>query len=362
MPSLLRRTSLPTLAAALGVATFLAGCSGGSNGGSPSATTASAATGTSSTAVAPSGTGGSAAALQNDFVAVVNQVRPSVVEITTSSGLGSGVVYDTAGDIVTNDHVVGTATAFQVTFFNGQTHAGTLVGTFVPGDLAVIKAALPAGVKPAVFGDSSKLQVGDIALAIGNPLGLASSVTDGIISFNGRTVGEGNGVVLPDTVQTSAPINPGNSGGALVGIDSEVIGIPTLAATDQQLGGGSAPGIGFAIPSNTVKQIASQLVSSGKVTNSGRAALGISGATASDASGNPIGVIVTQVESGGPADKAGIQPGDLVTSVAGQPTPTLAALQDVLAGQSPGASVPVMVTTASGAAKTVTVVLGTLAG
>src|SRR5579859_4504188 len=127
---------------------------------------------------------------------------------------------------------------------------------------------------------------------LGNPLGLASSVTEGIVSFNGRTVSEGNGVVLPNTVQTSAAINPGNSGGALVNLNAQVIGIPTLAATDPQLGGGSAPGIGFAIPSNTVKLIAGQLVASGKVVNSGPAALGIMGATATDVSGQPVGVVV----------------------------------------------------------------------
>src|SRR6202011_5414375 len=143
----------------------------------------------------------------------------------------------------------------------------------------------------AKFADSSRVAVGAIALAIGNPLGLSSSVTQGVVTFNGRTVGEGNGVVLPDTVQTSAAINPGNSGGALVDIKGAVIGIPTLAATDPQLGGGAAAGIGFAIPSNTVKLIAGQLVSSGRVVNSGRAALGIRGSTATDVSGRPVGVI-----------------------------------------------------------------------
>jgi S1-C subfamily serine protease len=362
MSGLPRQPVVLAVAGALGAATLLAACSGGTHRPSSSATTISLATAGSSTTGAPSAAASGAAALENAFVAVVNQVRPSVVEITTSTGLGSGVVFDANGDIVTNDHVVGTATSFQVTFFNGQTRPGTLVGTFVPGDLAVIKASVPPGVKPATFGDSGRLQVGDIALAIGNPLGLASSVTQGIVSFNGRTVPEGNGVVLPDTVQTSAPINPGNSGGALVDINGQVIGIPTLAATDPQLGGGSAPGIGFAIPSNTVKQIAGQLVASGKVTNSGRAALGISGATAVDATGNPVGVIVAQVAAGGAAGRAGIQRGDLITSVAGQPTPTLAVLQDVLAAEKPGASVPVKVTTASGATKTVTVSLGTLTG
>jgi S1-C subfamily serine protease len=113
---------------------------------------------------------------------------------------------------------------------------------------------------PAAFADSSKLQVGDLALAIGNPLGLASSVSQGIVSSTGRSVSEGNGVTLKSAIQTSAAINPGNSGGALVNLSDQVIGIPTLAATDPQLGGGAAPGIGFAIPSNTVRQVANQLI------------------------------------------------------------------------------------------------------
>ena len=122
-----------------------------------------------------------ALALQNDFVSVVHKVLPSVVQIETSAGLGSGIIFDTKGDIVTNDHVVGTATTFKVTTSNGHTVTGKLVGTFPDDDLAVIKIA-SSGLKPATFADSSKLQVGDLAIAIGNPLGLTSSVTEGIVS------------------------------------------------------------------------------------------------------------------------------------------------------------------------------------
>ena len=206
-----------------------------------------------------------ASALQNAYINVLDDVRPSVVEISTSQGLGSGVVYDTKGNIVTNAHVVAGATDFKVTLSDGRTLPATLVGTYEPDDLAVVRVAshkLPA----ATFADSSKVRAGDIVLAIGNPLGLSSSVTNGIVSATGRTVSEGNGVVLPSTIQTSAAINPGNSGGGLVGLDGRVMGIPTLAATPEL--GGSAPGIGFAIPSNTVKLIASQLIANRKVTNS----------------------------------------------------------------------------------------------
>jgi S1-C subfamily serine protease len=317
---------------------------------------------TTTPSASPSTGGVFGSALQQGFVNVVNKVRPSVVEIATSTDLGSGVVFDTQGDIVTNNHVVGAATQFQVTFFNGQTVPGSLVGTYAPDDLAVIKATLPSGVSPATFADSTTLQVGDIALAVGNPLGLASSVTQGIVSFNGRTVPEGNGVVLPNTIQTSASINPGNSGGALANINGQVIGIPTLAATDPQLGGGSAPGIGFAIPSNTAKSIAGQLVSQGKVTNSGRAALRFSGATDVSAAGQPVGVIVRTVQSGGPAANAGIVPGDVIVQLNGQPTTTLAMLQDILAGLTPGNTASVTIVVPGGSEKTVRVTLANLIG
>ena len=129
------------------------------------------------------------------------------------------------------------------------------MGEFAPDDLAMVNVSGASNLTPATFADSSKVQVGEIALAIGNPLGLSSSVTNGIVSFNGRTVSEDQTHTLANTIQTSAPINPGNSGGALADLDSSVMGIPTLAATDQQ-NGGAAAGIGFAIPSNTVKLIA----------------------------------------------------------------------------------------------------------
>jgi S1-C subfamily serine protease len=133
------------------------------------------------------------------------------------------------------------------------------VGASTGNDLAVVRLSGVAP-HPATFADSSKLQVGDMVLAIGNPLGLASSVSQGIVSFTGRNVSEGNGVTLKSVIQTSAAINPGNSGGALVNLSDQVVGIPTLAAVDQQIGNSAAPGIGFAIASNTVRRVADQLI------------------------------------------------------------------------------------------------------
>jgi putative serine protease PepD len=290
------------------------------------------------------------AALQNAFVGVYRRVAPSVVQIKTDEGLGSGVVFDNKGDIVTNDHVVGGATSFVVTTSTGRQLKGTLVGTFAQEDLAVIKVP-GGGLHPATFADSAKLRVGDIAMAIGNPLGLSTSVTQGIVSALGRQRSEGNGVVLPNAIQTSAAINPGNSGGALADIYGRVIGIPTLAAPDPQLGGAAA-GIGFAIPSNTVKNIAGQIVAHGHVVNSNRPYLGIQiGDT-----GN--GIYIGAVTTGSPAAKAGLKVGDVITAVNGKPTPASDALGAVLAGMKPGQTVNLTYHTQGGVNKTVKVTLG----
>jgi putative serine protease PepD len=297
-------------------------------------------------------------ALQADFVRAVQVVRPSVVEISTNAGLGSGVIYDTKGNIVTNAHVVGNETTFSVSLSDGRKASGHLVGVYAPDDLAVINVPGVTGLKPARFGNSSSAQVGTVVLAIGNPLGLSSSVTEGIVSFNGRTVDEGNGTVLPDLVQTSAPINPGNSGGALVNLAGQVIGVPTLAAST---GSAAAPGLGFAIPSNTVSLIAPQLISKGKVTTAGRAALGVSVTDAYSMSGAPIGVLVTEVRANSPAAQAGIVAGDLITSVNGSATTAATGLQTVLAGLKPGARATVSITKADGQKRSVPVVLGDLA-
>jgi putative serine protease PepD len=215
------------LAAALGAAAIVAGIA-----------LATSSTGTNKTIIVttssppsriPIGLAASpGAALQSAIVDVVRSVSPSVVQIEDQQGLGSGIVLDAAGHIVTNNHVVSGTTSFTVTTSNGTRYPARLVGTFPPDDLAVIKIS-GAHLKPATFGDSSRLQVGDLAIAIGNPLGLRSSVTDGIVSAFRMAVPESNDVTLPSVIQTSAAINPGNSGGALADIEGRVIGIPTLA-------------------------------------------------------------------------------------------------------------------------------------
>jgi S1-C subfamily serine protease len=286
--------------------------------------------------------------LQDAYQRVIADVLPSVVEIRSSSGLGSGVVYDDQGHIVTNAHVVGSDKDFDVLTSGSATpRRATLVGTFQPNDIAVIKVDDAEGLVPATFADSSDVHVGDIVLAMGNPLGLSATVTDGIVSALGREVSEpvtdfSPPATLPNTIQTSAAINPGNSGGALVDLDGHVIGIPTLAATNPEAGG-VAPGIGFAIPSNTVKRLADQLVATGTVTDSGRAALGVGVTTVVDNSGQPQGVGVISVKPDGPAGQAGIRPGDIIVSVKGTSTPSVQVLGAVLADLQVGETVPVTV-------------------
>ena len=201
----------------------------------------------------------SALALQEQMVEVAKQVGPSVVLIQDDKGLGSGIVLDTQGNIVTNNHVVTGGKNLHVSLTDGKRYSAQLVGTVRANDLAVLRINA-SGLKPAVFADSAGVEVGDVTMALGNPLGLQSTVTQGIVSAVGRTVSEEGGVTLNGAIQTSAEINPGHSGGALVDLEGKVIGVPTLAATDPQLGGGQAPGIGFAIPSNTVRDVATQLI------------------------------------------------------------------------------------------------------
>jgi putative serine protease PepD len=294
--------------------------------------------------------------LQQEYEGVVAAVEPSVVQIQTSEGLGSGIVFDAKGDIVTNNHVVGAAKTFKVTLASGKQVSGTLVGTFAADDLAVIHVDA-SGLKPAKFADSSKLRVGQIALAVGNPLGFRSSVTDGIVSALGRTVSEPSGATLPNAVQTSAAINPGNSGGALVDLDGAVIGIPTLGVSDPQMGG-AATGIGFAIPSSTVSDIASQLVNGGKVVNSHRAYLGI---RVGDTTGGK-GTLVGSVTAGGPAANAGIVAGESIVSVDGQKTATTSDLGNILAGLRPGQKVSIELVRQDGSHVTVSATLGEYPG
>ncbi|HEY3463059.1 MAG TPA: trypsin-like peptidase domain-containing protein [Gaiellaceae bacterium] len=297
-----------------------------------------------------------ALAFQHAITAVVHELSPSVVQIQSREGLGSGVVFDSDGDIVTNNHVVGSSSGPFTVTAGAHSYIASLVGRFPPDDLAVVHVS-SAHLTPAAFADSSRLDVGDFAIAIGNPLGLRSSVTDGIVSAFRQGVSEGNGVALPLMVQTSAAINPGNSGGALADFQGRVIGIPTLAATDPELGGSAAPGIGFAIPSNLVKDIATQIIRFGHVVNSHRAYLGVE---IGDTNGQ--GVLVQSVTKGGPAAKAGLVSGDVVTSVNDHRTATVDDLTSVVSELRPGTTVSLAIVTQRGAHKTLHLTLGEFPG
>ncbi|KFG75899.1 S1C family serine protease [Streptomyces mutabilis] len=281
--------------------------------------------------------------LQADYQRVIEDVLPSVVQIQAGDSLGSGVVYDDKGHVVTNAHVVGDGRTFRVTTARTEESlAAELVSSYPEQDLAVIKLdRLPEGMKAARFGDSSKAEVGQIVLAMGSPLGLSSSVTQGIVSAVGRTVtegrqGGGTGATIGNMVQTSAAINPGNSGGALVNLDGQVIGIPTLAATDPGLGDSAAPGIGFATPASMVRTVADQIVRDGRVTDSGRAALGITVRTVVDDGYRPAGAAVVEVSDGGAADDAGLRPGDVIVRLGDTDITTITSLAEALASMEPG--------------------------
>lgn len=281
--------------------------------------------------------------LQDGYLKVIKDVLPSVVQIQARNDLGSGVVYDGQGHVVTNAHVVGDERTFRVTTANSEDDlTARLVSSYPEQDLAVVKLErVPEGLKAAALGDSSKVEVGQIVLAMGSPLGLSSSVTQGIVSATGRTVTEGGGnggtgATIANMVQTSAAINPGNSGGALVNLDGRVIGIPTLAAVDPGLGDSAAPGIGFAIPASTVKSIADQIIRDGRVTDSGRAALGITARTVVDDDYQAAGAAVVEVLAGGAADRAGLEPGDIITRLGDEDITTITSLSEALAAEKPG--------------------------
>ncbi|MGW5732127.1 MULTISPECIES: S1C family serine protease [Streptomyces] len=344
------RTRNATAVVVVAAGLLLSGCSSSGSGNS----------GESTTQAAPMAEGD----LQDDYQKVIENVLPSVVQIDASDSLGSGVVYDDKGHIVTNAHVVGKERTFKVTTATGeQALTAELVSSYPEQDLAVIKLDdPPSGLKAAEFGDSTKAKVGQIVLAMGSPLGLSSSVTQGIVSATGRTVSEPRsegsaGATIANMLQTSAAINPGNSGGALVNLDSEVIGIPTLAATDPQMGDGAAPGIGFAIPSSMVKTVVDQIIKDGEVTDSGRAALGITGRTVLGDDYKPAGVAVADTQKDGAAAEAGIEAGDIITKLGDTGITTITSLSEALAGEKPGDKTEVTYTR-QGADKTVDVTLG----
>jgi len=225
------------------------------NSSSASTTTKAVATSTASSSTATS--------IQSQQEAAIAAIEPTVVElkVTTAQGgqIGSGVIIDSNGDIVTNNHVVSGEQSIEVLLSNGSTEQGQLIGTNAADDLAVVRIAPFAHMTVAQLGDSSKLVVGQEVLAVGNPLGITETATEGIVSALNRSVTESAGTTLSNAIQTDAALNPGNSGGALVNLQGQLIGIPTLGAVNTQTNT-TANGVSFAIPSNVVKTVVQQIL------------------------------------------------------------------------------------------------------
>jgi len=225
-------------------------------------------TATTSTTTTSQSTASSSSAntVETQQEAAIAKVEPSVVELDVTTAraeqIGSGVIIDTNGDIVTNNHVVSGAQTIKVVLSNGNTETAQLVGTDTKDDLAVVRIAPFAHMVVAQIGDSSKLTVGEEVLAIGNPLGITETATRGIVSALNRSVTESTGATISNAIQTDASINPGNSGGALINLQGQLVGIPTLGAINTE-SNTSANGIGFAIPSNLVQTAVHQILQQG---------------------------------------------------------------------------------------------------
>jgi S1-C subfamily serine protease len=252
---------------------------------------------------------------------IYNQLKESVVLIQTDLGLGSGFVYDTKGHIVTNHHVIETAETIQVTFLDGNITSAEIVGTDIYSDLAVIKVDPKATtLHPVVLGKSSELTVGEPVAAMGNPFGLSDTLTVGIVSSLERTLDGTGGYVVIDIIQIDAAVNPGNSGGPLVNIKGQVVGVNTAIQSET----GTFTGIGFAVPSDTIKREIDDLIESGSYSHPwlGVTVLEVDLAL-SDAIGldKPQGILVIEVASESPAELAGLQGGDQITIVDGLEVP-----------------------------------------
>jgi putative serine protease PepD len=264
---------------------------------------------------------------------------PAVVSIRTSSGSGTGFLIDDQGRIVTNSHVVGSNSRVLVRFGQDQTSLdGKVVGSDPSSDIAVVdigQGSIPKGVKALQFADSRSVQVGDTAIAIGNPFGLDRTATEGIVSGLGRHIKAPNGFQIDAVIQTDAPINPGNSGGPLLDEAGHVIGVNSQIAT-AGAGGGNL-GIGFAVPSNTARQVVPQLEQGQAVKH---AYLGIE-SSADPAS--PNGAEIQTVVPGGPADKAGLRKGDVVKSIDGSPVKDTTDVSSAIASKKPGDKVTIQI-------------------
>jgi putative serine protease PepD len=358
------RTATVVAASALaaGVATGAVGYAAVSGNGLGSSASPAAST--------AAGTPTASSTSSSNVGAIYERANDSVVEITVTSqsssgpsdspfpfgdgqqqqtqqAQGSGFVYDTDGHVVTNEHVVEGATSVKITFSDGSTYDATVVGSDPSTDLAVLKVDAPASeLHPLALADSDNVAVGDGVVAIGSPYGLEGTVTTGIVSALDRTIQSTNGYSIPGAIQTDAAINHGNSGGVLLNMQGKVIGVTSQIESES----GGNVGIGFAIPSNTVRSVVDQLVSGKEVEH---AYLGVSLQTAESG-----GAQVATVTSGSPAAEAGLKAGDVVTQVDGETVTSADDLTAAVLARQPGDTVSITVER-DGSTKTLKVTLGT---
>lgn len=325
------------------------------------------------TAAEASESGGASNSLIDAVERVTSEVRPAVAliavqraspedaaSVTPRQGVGSGVVYDPDGFVLTNNHVVQGARRIAVVLPDGREFEGRIVGRDPRTDLAVLK--IDGGNLPtAPLGDSSELAIGEWVVAIGNALGLPGgpTTTAGVVGALDRTIRAPNGLTLSDLIQTDASINPGNSGGPLVNLRGEVVGINTAGATTP--GGAQAPGIGFAININRAKSISQELMQRGRVA---RAYLGVTGITITPAIsarlGLPVdsGFVVVDVEQESPAGRADLSRGDVIVAIDGEPVQSEQGLRQAIESRSPGDRITLTVVRAQDGREELVVRLG----